>query len=215
MKLTLTRKQQEIFDYLILKQDVFKHPPTLEEVCAGIGVKSRGSMHAHIKALIDAGLIEAPERKQRGIRLTESAKQLTSNLDQDSDSRGSLPFVGYIAAGRPIEAVETISYMAIPEQLKTQKSCYVLKIKGDSMIEQGIFDGDWVIIEQRSHARNGEIVVALVNKSEATLKFIEQYPHETLLIPANAKMEAMHYKPEQVEIQGVLVGQMRSYSNHF
>jgi repressor LexA len=215
MNLKLTRKQQEIFDFLIQNQDIFRHPPTLEEVCAGIGVKSRGSLHAHIKALIDAKLIEAPERKQRGIRLTEYAKQITGNFDQDSDSRGSLPFVGYIAAGRPIEAVETISYIAIPEQLKTQKSCYVLKIRGDSMIEQGIFDGDWVIIEQRSHARNGEIVVALVNKSEATLKFIEQYPHETVLIPANAKMEAMRYKPEQVEIQGVLVGQMRCYSNHF
>jgi repressor LexA len=209
MKLTLTRKQQEIFDFLIQNQDSFRHPPTLEELCAGIGVKSRGSLHAHIKALIDANLIEAPERKQRGIRLTEYAKQLISG----SGNEGSLPFVGTIAAGRPIEAVETISYMAIPDQLKTQKPCYVLKVKGDSMIEQGIFDGDWVIIEQRSHARNGEIVVALINKAEATLKFIEQYPHETLLIPANAKMEAMRYKPEQVEIQGVLVGQMRSYSN--
>jgi repressor LexA len=209
MKLTLTRKQQEIFDFLIQNQDSFRHPPTLEELCAGIGVKSRGSLHAHVKALIDANLIEAPERKQRGIRLTEYAKQLIGG----SGNEGSLPFVGTIAAGRPIEAVETISYMAIPDQLKTQKPCYVLKIKGDSMIEQGIFDGDWVIIEQRSHARNGEIVVALINKAEATLKFIEQYPHETLLIPANAKMEAMRYKPEQVEIQGVLVGQMRSYSN--
>ena len=210
MKLTLTRKQQEIFDFLMQNQDNFKHPPTLEELCSGIGVKSRGSLHAHIKALIEANLIEAPERKQRGIRLTEYARQLIGGSDNES----GLPFVGTIAAGRPIEAVETISYMAIPDQLKTQKPCYVLKIKGDSMIEQGIFDGDWVIIEQRSYARNGEIVVALVNKAEATLKFIEQYPHETLLIPANAKMEAMRYKPEQVEIQGVLVGQMRSYSNH-
>jgi repressor LexA len=211
MTLTLTRKQQEIFDFLSQNQDNFRHPPTLEELCAGIGVKSRGSLHAHIKALIDANLIEAPERKQRGIRLTEYAKQLIGG----STNEGSLPFVGTIAAGRPIEAVESISYMAIPDQLKTQKPCYVLKIRGDSMIEQGIFDGDWVIIEQRSYARNGEIVVALINKSEATLKFIEQYPHETLLIPANAKMEAMRFKPEQVEIQGVLVGQMRSYSNHF
>ena len=210
MKLTLTRKQQEIFDFLMQNQDNFKHPPTLEELCSGIGVKSRGSLHAHIKALIEANLIEAPERKQRGIRLTEYARQLIGGSDNES----GLPFVGTIAAGRPIEAVETISYMAIPDQLKTQKPCYVLKIKGDSMIEQGIFDGDWVIIEQRSYARNGEIVVALINKAEATLKFIEQYPHETLLIPANAKMEAMRYKPEQVEIQGVLVGQMRSYSNH-
>jgi repressor LexA len=214
MKPKLTRKQQEIFDFLIQNQDNFKHPPTLEELCASIGVKSRGSLHAHIKALIDTKLIEAPERKQRGIRLTEYAKQLVSSSDNSSVSQGRLPFVGYIAAGRPIEAVETISYMAIPDELKTQKPCYVLKIKGDSMIEQGIFDGDWVIIEQRSYARNGEIIVALINKSEATLKFIEQYPHETLLIPANAKMEAMRYKPEQVEIQGVLVGQMRSYSTH-
>jgi repressor LexA len=214
MKLTLTRKQQEIFDFLIQNQDNFKHPPTLEELCVGLGVKSRGSLHAHIKALVDAKLIEAPERKQRGIRLTDYAMRLTGSSDNSADSVGSLPFVGAIAAGRPIEAVETISYMAIPDQLKTQKPCYVLKIKGDSMIEEGIFDGDWVIIEQRSYARNGEIVVALVNKSEATLKFIEQYPHETLLIPANAKMEAMRYKPELVEIQGVLVGQMRSYSNN-
>lgn len=214
MKLTLTRKQQEIFDFLSQNLDNFSHPPTLEELCLGIGVKSRGSLHAHIKALIEAHLVEAPERKQRGIRLTEYAKQLISGSNSGSGNLGSLPFVGYIAAGRPIEAVETIAYMAIPDQIKTQKPCYVLKIKGDSMIEQGIFDGDWVIIEQRSYARNGEIVVALVNKSEATLKFIEQYPHETLLIPANAKMEALRYSPDQVEIQGVLVGQMRSYSNH-
>ena len=83
------------------------------------------------------------------------------------------------------------------------------------MIEQGIYDGDWVIVEQRSYARNGEIVVALINKNEATLKFIEQYPHETLLIPANSNLSTMRYKPEQVEIQGVLVGQMRSYSTHY
>ncbi len=210
MKLTLTRKQQEIFDFLIQNQDSFRHPPTLEELCAGIGVKSRGSLHAHIKALIEAKLIEAPERKQRGIRLTDYARQLIC----PSGNESNLPFVGTIAAGKPIEAVESISYMAIPDQLRSQKPCYVLKIKGDSMVEEGIFDGDWVVIEQRSYARNGEIVVALVNKSEATLKFIEQYPHETLLIPANAKMQAMRYRPEQVEIQGVLVGQMRSYTNH-
>lgn len=207
---SLTRKQQELFDFLLQNQDKFAHPPTLEELCMAIGLKSRGSLHTHIKALIEASLVEAPERKQRGIRLTEYAKKLVNN----ADAQNVLPFVGYIAAGKPIEAIETITYMAVPEQLKTQNPCYVLKIKGDSMLEQGIFDGDWVVIEQRSYARNGEIVVALVNKAEATLKFIEQYPHEILLIPANSKMEAMRYKPEQVEIQGVLVGQMRSYTHN-
>lgn len=208
--MTLTRKQQEIFDFLLQNQDQFSHPPTLEELCAAMGLKSRGSLHSQIKALIDANLIEAPERKQRGIRLTEHAKSLANR----SETPGVLPFVGVIAAGRPIEAIENISYMAVPNELKTDNPCYVLRVKGDSMMEEGIFDGDWVIIEQRSHARNGEIVVALVDKAEATLKFIEQYPHETLLIPANSKMQAMRYRPEQVEIQGVLVGQMRSYTNH-
>jgi repressor LexA len=211
MTRSLTRKQQEIFDFLLQNLNRFPHPPTLEELCAAMGLKSRGSLHNHIKALINENLIEAPERKQRGIRLTEYAKTMISRQDDLS----ALPFVGFIAAGKPIEAVENITYMTIPEQLKTQRPCYILKVKGDSMLEQGIYDGDWVIIEQRSHASNGEIVVALVNKTEATLKFIEQYPHETLLIPANSTMEAMRYSPEQIEIQGVLVGQMRSYTkNH-
>ncbi|QWF70352.1 transcriptional repressor LexA [Methylomonas paludis] len=206
---TLTRKQKEILDFLLNSQDDFLHPPTLDELCAAMGLKSRGSMHHQIKALIDAEYIEPSERKQRGIRLTARAKSLIIPADTNA-----LPFVGVIAAGMPIEAIENITYMTIPEQIKTENPCYVLKVKGDSMVEEGIFDGDWVIIEQRSHARNGEIVVALVDKAEATLKFIEQYPHETLLIPANSKMEAMRYKPQQVEIQGVLVGQMRSYIHH-
>lgn len=208
--MNLTRKQQQIFDFLLQQQDSLTQPLTLDALCAAMGLKSRGSMHSQIKALIDANLIEPPERKQRGIRLTEYAKE----LHKTPESAGGLPFVGYIAAGRPIEAIENISYMQIPEQIKTEQPCYVLKVKGESMIEEGIFDGDWVIIEQRSFARNGEIVVALVEKAETTLKFIEQYPHETLLIPANSTMQAMRYRPEQVEIQGVLVGQMRSYSNH-
>jgi repressor LexA len=205
----LTRKQQEILDFLLNNQDEFLHPPTLEELCAAMGLKSRGSMHHQIKALIAAQLVEPPERKQRGIRLSLRAKERVPEMA----SVLGLPFVGSIAAGRPIEAIENVSYLAIPEQIKTDKPCYVLKVKGDSMCEEGIFDGDWVVIEQRSHARNGEIVVALIDKAEATLKFIEQYPHETLLIPANSKMEAMRYQPQQVEIQGVLVGQMRSYTN--
>jgi repressor LexA len=207
--MNLTRKQQEIFNFLIQNQDKFDHPPTFEELCEALGLKSRGSLHSHIAALIDAKLIEAPARKQRGIRLTEYAKQFIN----PPEVQGTLPFVGFIAAGRPIEAVENITYMAVPPQLKTDNPCYVLKVKGDSMVEEGIFDGDWVVIEQRSYARNREIVVALVDKVEATLKYIEQYPHEILLIPANVNMKAMRYKPEQVEIQGVLVGQMRSYTH--
>lgn len=205
----LTRKQQDIFEFLLQNHMNYSYPPTLDEVCEALGLNSRGSLHKHIKALIEAGLVEAPERKQKGIRLTDKEKQ---QRQPENDFIGT-PFVGFIADGQPIEAIEDISYINIPEQIKTENSCYILQIKGDSMIEEGIFDGDWVVIEQRSNARNGEIVVALIDKSEATLKFIEQYPHEVLLIPENSNMSAMKYKPDQVEIQGVLVGQMRSYIN--
>ncbi len=209
----LTRKQRQVFDFLVANQDCFTHPPTLDELCLAMGLKSRGSLHKHIQGLINAGLVEAPNRKQRGVRLTEQSQysKTTTEATHTAVIEQGTPFVGAIAAGTPIEALENICYMNIPDEIKTDKSCYVLQVKGDSMIDDGIYDGDWVIIEQRSHARNGEIVVALVEKSDATLKYIEQYPHETLLIPANKNMQAMHFQPRQVEIQGVLVGQMRSY----
>jgi len=200
----LTRKQQEVYAFLLNNQNRFNHPPTLAELCLAMDLKSRGSLHKHIQGLVKAELVEPLNRKQRGVRLKKQG--VTEELRENA-----LPIVGAIAAGQPIEAIENISYMSVPEQLKTDKPCYILKIKGDSMIDAGIFDGDWVIIEQRSNARNGEIVVALVDKTEATLKTIEQYPHETVLIPANKDMQPMRFQPRQVEIQGVLIGQMRSY----
>ena len=206
----LTRKQQDLLDYLIANQDQFIQAPTLDELCLAMGLKSRGSLHKHIQGLIQAGWVEAPQRKQRGVRLTAQALAIKTETSAVNEAHFT-PFVGTIAAGSPIEALENISYMKIPDEIKTDNPCYILQVKGDSMIEEGIFNGDWVIIEQRSHARNGEIVVALVDKTEATLKHIEQYPHETVLIPANKNMQALRFLPQQVEIQGVLVGQMRSY----
>jgi len=202
----LTRRQREIFEFLRDNYEKFNFPPTLDELCAALGMASRGSMHKHISALIEAGLVESfAGQKNTGIRLTSRAQREYVACEH------ALPFVGSIAAGKPIEALENINYMAVPEVLKSDKPCYVLQIKGDSMVEAGIFDGDWVVIEQRSYAQNGEIVVALIEKSEATLKYIEQSPDKVLLIPANSNMSAMAYRPDQVEIQGVLVGQMRSY----
>jgi repressor LexA len=205
----LTRRQREIFNFLRDNCESFASPPSLDELCAMLGMASRGSLYKHIIALIEAGLVEPfTGNKRGGVRLTAQAQ------NDDSTSELDLPFVGYIAAGKPIEAVETVSYMTVPDALKTGKPCYVLQVKGDSMIEAGIFDGDWVVIEQRDYASNGEIVVALIENSEATLKYIEQTADQVLLLPANSNMSAMSYRPEQVEIQGVLVGQMRSYRSH-
>lgn len=197
----LTRKQQEIYHYLLELNASKARAPTLDELCSVFGTKSRGSMHKHIQALVECGLIEPARRKQRGIRLVKE------NLENDNQ----LPLVGYIAAGHPIEAIENPENITIPDQLTGQGKCYVLQVKGDSMIEDGILDGDWVVIEQRNTARNGEIVVALVDGGDATLKHIEQRPGEVILHPANSTMEPLYYTPDQVQIQGVLVGQMRSY----
>lgn len=199
--MTLTRRQQEIYDYLRDNQNRFDHPPSLDELCHELGLSSRGSLHKHIQALVEAGLIEPQQGKQRGIRL----KQVEEEMEE------GVPFLGYIAAGRPIEALPQPEYLDVPDFMRSDKPCYVLQVRGDSMIDEGIFDGDYVIIEQRNSARNGEIVVALINNEEATLKRIEQLPGKVVLHPANSAMEPMTYQPDEVAIQGILIGQMRKY----
>lgn len=199
----LTRRQMEIYEYLQQHADSFPHPPTLDELCAALGLKSRGSLHKQVHALIDSGLIEPMNNQRRGIRLIENPG-VAANEDE-------LPLYGAIAAGQPIEAIANPDTISVPPNLRTSNDCYVLEVQGESMIEEGILDGDWVVIEKQSHAHNGDIVVALVDNQEATLKRIEQKQGEVILHPANSSMQPMIFKPDQVQIQGVLVGQMRSY----
>lgn len=198
---TLTRRQQEIYSFLREYHRHHEQAPSLEEICETLGLRSRGSLHKHIQALVAAGLVEPMNGRQRGVRLSGSAEP----------EGHQLPLLGYIAAGRPIEAIENPETIDVPQVLRSEGSCYVLQVRGDSMIEEGILDGDWVIVESREHARNGEIVVALIDNREATLKRIQQRPGQVILHPANSTMEPMVYAPERVQIQGVVVGQMRRY----
>jgi len=201
MSHALTRRQQEIYDFLRQHAAEFAHPPTLDELCSMLGLSSKGSLHKQMQALISAGLVEPMNNQRRGIRLCEA----------EDASPNRLPLLGCIAAGQPIEAIPQQERIEVPAMLRTERPCYVLRVKGDSMIDEGIFDGDHIVIEQRDQARNGEIVVALVDNSEATLKRIEQRPGKVILHPANTNLQPMQFSPEQVQIQGVLVGQMRSY----
>ena len=199
-KPSLTRRQQQIFEFLCANTDSFTHPPTLDELAGALGLRSRGSLHKQIQALIDAGLIEPMNRTRRGIRLTAETR-----------AEGTLPLLGRIAAGRPIEAVEDNQHMSVPPPLRSGEDCYVLQVQGDSMIEDGILDGDWIVVEPCQQASNGTMVVALVDGSEATVKRLLQRPGEVVLIPANSAMAPIHLAPDRVQIQGVVVGQMRSY----
>ena len=200
----LTRRQREIYEYLRAGRDGFHHPPTLEELCRALHLRSRGSLHKHIQALVRAGLVEPLDGRQRGVRLAHAR--------EEEDGRGGrVPFAGYIAAGRPIEAIEHAEPVEVPERLRGRGESFVLGVRGDSMIDAGILDGDWVVIERRDHARNGEIVVALIDNEEATLKRIEQRPGRVILYPANRSLQPLIYPPDRVHIQDVVVGQMRAY----
>jgi repressor LexA len=197
----LTRRQQAILDFLREHARQQAYPPTLDEVCAALGLRSRGSLHKHVSALVEAGYLEPLHGKQRGLRLSAAAV----------GEENTLPLLGTIAAGRPIEAVAQPENIEVPPLLRSRAPCYVLRVRGNSMVDEGILEGDYVIIEAREQARDGEIVVALVDGHEATLKRLQRRSGEVLLHPANAAMEPMRYAPERVAIQGVLVGQMRRY----
>lgn len=196
----LTPRQQQVLDCLRRQAADGAQAPTLDRLCARLGLRSRGSLHKHVQALIAAGLVEPIDGRHRGIRLV--APVATDD---------TLPLLGRIAAGRPIEALPQAETMEVPPRLRTSKPCYVLQVTGDSMCEAGILDGDFVVIESQDSARNGDIVVALIRGEEVTLKRIVQEPGRVTLFPANAALVPITYPPEEVAIQGVLVGQMRAY----
>jgi len=198
----LTRRQHEILAFLQDTAEDGETAPTLDEVCRALGLRSRGSLHKQVRALIDQGYIEPLDGRRRGLHLTRRAQPET----------GSLPLLGRIAAGRPLEAISEPEPVAVPDWLRPHGDGYVLEVRGDSMVADGIFDGDRVVIESRHRVREGEVVVALIDNSEVTLKRLERSTSGLRLHPANTDHEIIELEPERVSIQGVLVGQMRRYS---
>lgn len=197
----LTRRQHELLDYLRRRRQQGLLPPSLTEICRDLGLVSRGSLHKQVVALVKANLVEPMLGKQRGVRLVGDA----ANED------GLVPLLGAIAAGRPIEAVLRQESVEVPPWMTRGLRCYALRVKGDSMRDAGILDGDVVLVELRAEARNGETVVALIDNEEATLKRIEQRPGEVLLIPENSAHTVQRYTPNRVQVQGVAMGVLRRY----
>jgi repressor LexA len=180
--------------------------PKLTEIADGIGIRSKGVVHRYLKALSDAGLIELEHGRHRGIKLT-------GQLTEGPSTPLTLPLVGKIAAGQPIEAVPDHTTVDLTAFFMGPNR-FVLKVQGDSMINAGILEGDMVIVEQRQRAINGDIVVALIDNDEATLKFFHRNKDDTItLLPANDTLRPMIFSAERIQIQGIVVGQMRSYKN--
>jgi len=207
----LTRRQAELLAWLrdYLPQAV--HPPSLDEACAALGVASRGSLHKHVQALIAAGLVEPLHGRQRGLQLTAAGLGAGRGEEVPRAIGASLPLLGRVAAGRPIEAIEGTDTVEIGADWAARPGHYALTVRGDSMVDEGIHDGDLIVVEHRSHARDGEIVVALVDGTDATVKRIEQRPGATILHPASAKHAPLVLPPDRVTIQGVVKGLVRRY----
>ncbi len=199
----LTSKQQDVLDFIrtyTLRNGI---SPTLQEIADGLNIRHRGSISKHISTLRDKGYIHKPGSGWRGFELTEESTE--------SSKPFSLPMVGKIAAGLPIEAIEHRDQLDLYDYLLGPNR-FLLTIEGDSMIDAGILDGDIVIIQQQDTASNGEIVVALIDQKEATLKyFYRRDAGKVELMPDNPKLEPVMYKGDRVKIQGVLVAQLRKY----
>jgi len=193
----LTPKQLEIVNFIRSFRERHGYSPTLEEIGRHLGV-SPITVFEHVGALEKKGAISRARHRARSIELIEAR----------IESR-EFPLLGYIAAGKPIEAVETPETIDISEMMVGDKDCYVLRVRGDSMIDEHIRDGDYVIVENRKTARNGETVVALINGEEVTLKKFYKEKNRIRLQPANPKMKPIYVK--DVEIRGVVVGVVRKY----
>lgn len=207
----LTRTEQRIYAWICDFVRGQGRGPTRAEIAAGIGMKSRGTVQRYVQALAEAGLIEIDDLRWHGIRLKPGAAVADeSGAGNENGDAWSVPLLGRIAAGRPIEAVADEQTL----DLRTLGGAnrYALRVRGESMIEAGILDGDTVIVEACEAARNGDIVVALIDDGEVTLKYYHPRPDGTVvLVPANAQMEPMRFPAAAVRVQGRVVGQLRLY----
>lgn len=196
--MTITPLQHKIYDFISDYLAQHGYAPALAEIAVGIGVspKSISLISRSVHALVAAGRLKLGEKGYRNISLA-------------STSQVCLPLLGRIAAGAPIAAIEDKQSIDLPALLYADDR-FILEVKGDSMIDEGIFDGDWVICRHTQHAREDDIVVALVDQQEATLKRLSYKVRDRItLIPANPQLKPKAYLPQRVQIQGVYVGLVR------
>ena len=207
----LTEKQKELLDYITLTNKKRGICPSYEEMKNRLNLKSKSGIHRIISALEERGFIRKLANKARAIEVIET--NISISKSQDITNRViEIPHYGKIAAGTPIEAISTSSSsITTPLNMIGAGEHYALEISGDSMIDLGINNKDIALIKKCKIANNGEIVVALIDKSEATLKKFKKTSSNIVPIPANDLYQTQTYEYSRVEIQGILVGIMRKY----
>lgn len=202
--MALTRRQREIYDFICEFVESNGYSPSLEEIGSRFGLASVATVHKHVQHLVAKGFLRKAWNRSRSLEPVP-----------DSNEEGSpvVPLLGTVAAGYPIEAIEQGGEtIGVPlDMIGRPGETFALRVRGDSMIEDQICDGDVVVIERRDQARNGETVVALVRGDEATLKRFYQRGEQVELVPANSSMEPIEVHASDVQIRGVVRGLMRAF----
>jgi len=206
----LTERQRDILNFIREFQKERGVAPTHREICDHFGFSSYGTVYKHLSLLEKKGLIRRDWNQKRGVELVEEKEEKGEPKRDERSSARELPLFGYIAAGRPLDVDVSDELITVPEHLTTRGENYVLKVRGDSMVDDGIFDGDLVIISRRERADNGEMVVANVN-GEVTLKRLYREGERVRLQPANSMMHPIYAYARDVAVQGVVVGLMRRF----
>ena len=228
----LTKKQLDLLEFIHERVQRDGVPPSFDEMKEALDLRSKSGIHRLITALEERGFIRRLAHRARALEILKLPDSMQSKLGfaprvidgdrpdskpaaarQIENASVDLPVMGRIAAGTPIAAISEVSHnIAVPQSMLGQGSHYALEVRGDSMIEAGINDGDVVVIRETQNASNGDIVVALVEDQEATLKRFRQNGSTIALEPANAAMSPQVYRDDQVKVQGRLVGLIRTYS---
>jgi len=197
----VTRRQKELLDYLRVYIGAHGYAPTLEEIGKHFALASLATVHKHLQNL---------ERKGRIRRLANHSRALELVSESDNGRAVKIALLGRVAAGTPIEPVETAETVTIPEELLGRGETFALRVRGDSMVNEGILDGDLVVVESRAEADNGATVVALV-RGEATVKKLYRERRKVRLMPANEKLAPIVVPAEDVEVRGVVIAVLRRY----
>ncbi len=204
----LTVRQKEILDFIREFHGKRGVSPTHREICERFGYTSYGTVHKHLRLLREKGYLRRVQNQKRGLELVTDDEESTAAEPGVTE----LPFLGRIAAGRPIEALPGDESLSVPPSLlaKGPEQHYILRVAGNSMIDEGIHDGDFVVVQRRELARPGEMVVALID-GEATLKRFYPEGETVRLQPSNAEMDPIFVPASRLRIQGLVVGLMRKY----
>lgn len=208
----LTFQQEKLLKFIIDYQKQNNVTPSFDEMKDGLDLKSKSGIHRIVSALEERGYIKKLNNRARAIEIIKNVNLIYTESGKNKNNIISIPILGKIAAGLPIEAIsDNTNYIELPETLLKKGEYFILNVEGDSMIEAGIFDGDQVVIRKANDANNGEIVVALIDNNEATLKRIFKRGQQVALQPENSNYKTVIYGPDRIQIQGVLKHLIRSY----